>query len=58
VNIAEYILIDCATGLVHGPYETCEQARGKANDFPAWEIVDSKGALIDWSRSDAQATSG
>ncbi len=28
----EYTLIDCATGLIYGPYETFLQARERAGD--------------------------
>ena len=45
----EYTLIDCATGLIHGPYETFSQARDRAEDFEQWEIINREGNLIDWS---------
>jgi len=45
----EYTLIDCATGLIHGPYETFLQARARAEDFEGWEIINHLGNLIDWS---------
>jgi hypothetical protein len=46
---SEYTLIDCATGLIYGPYETSRQARECAEDFVRWEIVNRAGDLIDWS---------
>ena len=45
----EYTLIDCATGLIYGPYETCLQARGRAEGFERWEIINRLGNLVDWS---------
>ena len=45
----EYTLIDCATGLIYGPYETCLQARERAEGFERWEIINRVGNLIDWS---------
>src|SRR5262245_29053852 len=47
----EYTLIDCATGLIYGPFETCNQARDRADEFAAWEILNHDGDLVDWSRS-------
>lgn len=44
-----YTLIDCATGLIYGPYETCLQARERAEDFDRWEIINRVGNLVDWS---------
>jgi len=44
----EYLLVD-NNGLVHGPYNTFEQARELAYDFPSWEIVNAEGDLFDWS---------
>jgi hypothetical protein len=45
----EYTLIDCATGLIYGPYETFLQARERAEGFQRWEIINRAGNLIDWS---------
>ena len=45
----EYTLIDCATGLIYGPYETFLQARERAEDFEQWEILNRDGNLVDWS---------
>jgi hypothetical protein len=45
----EYTLIDCATGLIYGPYETFLQARECAESFERWEIINRAGNLIDWS---------
>ena len=45
----EYTLIDCATCLIHGPYETFRQARERADGFERWEIINRVGDLIDWS---------
>jgi hypothetical protein len=45
----EYTLIDCATGLIYGPYETFLQARERAEGFEGWEIINRVGNLIDWS---------
>jgi hypothetical protein len=45
----EYTLIDCATGLIYGPYETFVQARECAEGFERWEIINREGNLIDWS---------
>jgi hypothetical protein len=45
----EYTLIDCATGLIHGPYETFLHARERAEGFERWEIINHLGNLIDWS---------
>ena len=45
----EYTLIDCATGLIYGPYETFSQARDRAEDFEQWEIINREGNLVDWS---------
>jgi hypothetical protein len=43
----EYTLIDCATGLIYGPYETFLQARERAEGFQRWEIINRAGNLID-----------
>ena len=45
----EYTLIDCATGLIYGPYETFRQARERAEGFEQWEIINRVGNLVDWS---------
>jgi hypothetical protein len=45
----EYTLIDCATGLIYGPYEAFFQARERAEGFEQWEIINRAGNLIDWS---------
>ena len=45
----EYTLIDCTTGTVHGPFGTFKQARGRAEDFAQWEILDGNFGLVDWS---------
>jgi hypothetical protein len=44
-----YTLIDCATDLIYGPYETFDQARRHADDFATWEILNGGGTLVDWS---------
>jgi hypothetical protein len=43
-----YTLIDCVTDLIYGPYETFNQARGHAEDFERWEIINQEGNLVDW----------
>jgi hypothetical protein len=43
------MLIDCATSLIYGPYETFLQARERAEDFARWEIINRVGNLVDWS---------
>lgn len=45
----EYTLIDCATDLIYGPYETFAQARNRAESFEQWEITNREGSLVDWS---------
>ena len=45
----EYTLIDCATDLIYGPYETILEARERAEGFERWEIINRVGDLIDWS---------
>jgi hypothetical protein len=45
----EYTLIDCATGLIYGPYETFLHARERAEGFERWEIINRVGNLVDWS---------
>jgi hypothetical protein len=49
LNILEYTLIDCSTRLIYGPYENFVQARGRAEDFERWEIINCEGNLVDWS---------
>ena len=49
----EYTLIDCATGLIYGPYETFNRARERAEGFERWEIINRVGNLIDWSPTPA-----
>jgi len=44
----EFTLIDCATGLIYGPFETFHQARDRAEEFATWEILNHAGDLIDW----------
>ena len=46
---SEYTLIDCATGLIYGPFETFNQARERAENFERWEIINREGNLINWS---------
>jgi hypothetical protein len=45
----EYTLIDCAMGLIYGPYETFRQARARADGLERWEIINRVDNLIDWS---------
>jgi hypothetical protein len=45
----EYTVIECATGLINGPYETCLEARSRAEGFERWEIINRADNLIDWS---------
>jgi len=44
----EYMLIDCSTGLIYGPYETFNRAHEHAEDFAIWEILYRDGPLVDW----------
>ena len=53
----EYTLIDCSTGLIYGPYQTFNRARGHAEDFAIWEILNRDGDFIDWSSHPATAGS-
>jgi hypothetical protein len=48
-NEAGYTLIDCATDLIYGSYETFDQARSHADDFVTWEILNGGGNLVDWN---------
>ena len=52
--MSEYILVDRETGLIYGPYETCETARAHADagTITAWEIITDGDKLVDWSRPD------
>jgi hypothetical protein len=45
----EYTLIDCATHLIYGPYETFSHVRERAEGFERWEIINREGNLVDWS---------
>jgi len=45
----EYCVIDRANALVHGPYETLDEACARADALTAWEIINGNGDLIDWS---------
>ncbi len=47
----EYTLIDCATDLIYGPYETYHQARERAESFERWEVINRAGNLVDWSHT-------
>jgi hypothetical protein len=53
----EYMLIDCSTGLIYGPYETFNRAREHAEDFAIWEILNRDGDLVDWSSQPPTAES-
>ena len=48
MNIAEYTLIDCATGLSSGQFELLDQARQRAEvgTIAKWEIINSVGKLV------------
>ena len=54
----EYTLIDCATGLVYGPYETFPQAREHTEDFERWETINRVGNLVDWSPTPSTILTG
>jgi hypothetical protein len=47
-NELGYTLVNCVTDLIYGPYETFDQARGRADDFAVWEILTSDWSLVDW----------
>jgi hypothetical protein len=49
--MSEYTLVDCDTGLIYGPYESCEiaQAHAEAEALTTWEIVRDDVMLIHWS---------
>lgn len=49
----EYFVVDTTTDLIHGPYANFNHARTRADDFPAWEIVDADGGIFDWSPAGA-----
>ena len=53
MNIAEYTLIDCATGLSYGPFELVDQARHRAEvgNIANWEIINRDDKLVAWSKS-------
>ena len=54
----KHILVDCDTGLIYGPYESCAKAEAYAETYAlaAWEVVGSDNKLIAWSRKpDVQA---
>ena len=48
MNLAEYTLIDCATGLSSGQFELLDQARQRAEvgTIAKWEIINSVGKLV------------
>jgi hypothetical protein len=48
--MGEYTLVDCETGLIYGPYETCAMARdhAEAKGIATWEIITGDERLIDW----------
>jgi len=52
----EFILVDCKTGLIHGPYLTRAMARAvaEAEAFATWEIFTDGDALVDWSDQSPQ----
>jgi hypothetical protein len=53
MNIAEYTLIDCATGLSHGPFELVDQARHRAEvgNIAKWKIINRDGELVAWTKA-------
>ena len=55
MNIAEYTLIDCATGLSHGPFELVDRARqcAEVDNIAKWEIINRDGKLVAWSKPKA-----
>ena len=55
MNIAEYTLIDCATGLSYGPFELVDRARHRAEvgNIAKWEIINRDGKLVAWSKPEA-----
>ena len=52
---ADYILIDCATGLSYGPFELVDRARHRAEavNIAKWEIINRAGKLVAWSKPKA-----
>src|SRR5262245_32506590 len=52
MNIAEYRLIDCATGLSYGTFDLVDRARHRAEigNFAKWEILNRDGKLVAWSK--------
>jgi hypothetical protein len=46
----QYTLVDCETGLIYGPYETCAMARDHAEleAIATWEIITDDEMLVDW----------
>lgn len=48
--MGEYTLVDCETGLIYGPYETCAMARAhaKRKAIATWEVIASDEKLVDW----------
>jgi hypothetical protein len=48
--MSEYILIDCMSELVYGPYESCGIARMHAYDLnlKKWEILNQNGDVLEW----------
>ena len=55
MNLAEYTVIDCATGLPYGPFELADQARHRAElgDIAKWEIIHRGGKLVAWRKPKA-----
>ena len=51
IAMREYTLVDCETGLIYGPYETCAMARDHAEReaIATWEIIAGDEKLVDWS---------
>jgi len=49
----EFTLIDCATGLIYGPFETFHEARDRAEAFATWEILNGDGDPVDWKQPPA-----
>jgi hypothetical protein len=46
----EFTLVDCETGLIYGPYQSCAMARAdaEAKAIAAWEIFTDDDKLLDW----------
>jgi hypothetical protein len=55
----EYTLIDCETGLIYGPYQSCAMARAgaEAEAIATWEIFTDGDKLVDWSRPEPNVRS-